>query len=207
MRYPAGVAYQGPRVLYDDQIKPDDLVRRLVYGRPKPMLTDGEQMRYGFYGRLMENLANGHAVLIKECKFRTRAHQLAKQIREEMGDTAFEYVVVPPDDPDGPDPRWSLLMYNKVTPNEVGGPPVGRQWHEEFNRPVSEWVDTREAARILGVSVSYAGTLAREAGVTDTRRYGGQRRMLIRRDALPMLANRPRRHKRRRNRNRYVEDD
>lgn len=206
MRYPKEMSYQGPRVLYDDQIDPDDLVRRLVYGRPKPMLGDHERIVYGFYGRLMENLANGHAVLLKEARDSSTAYRLTKTIREEMGDTAYEYAVIPPKDRRDPNGRWLVMMYNRVTPNEVGGPPVGRQWHEEFNRPVSEWVDTREAARILGVSVSYAGTLAREAGVTDTRRYGGQRRMLIRRDALPMLANRPRRHKRRRNRNRYVED-
>lgn len=192
MRFPPGTPYQGPLACYDEQIPRDDIIRRLVYGKPKPLLAKGERLRYGFYGRLLEQLSNGHAAFVKE-GWLTTLHQLKREIMGEIGDVIYAAEVFPDDaDPQ----RGALIIYNKVGPHE-GGHPVGMQWFEP-ERSAAEWVDTREAARILGVSVTYAGTLARQAGATDTQRYGGQRRMLIRRDALPALANRPGRHRRKR---------
>jgi hypothetical protein len=192
MRYPTGTPYQGPLTCYDDQIPQDDIIRRLVYGKPKPLLGFGEPIRYGFYGRLLEQLSNAHAAFVKEGR-RYKLYQLRRQILGEIGDAAYAAEIIP----DDRDPlRGALIIYNRVGRRE-GGHPVGPQWFEP-ERSAAEWVDTREAARILGVSVSYMGVLAKQANAIDTRRYGGQRRMLIRRDALPALANRPGRHTRKR---------
>lgn len=187
MRYPVGTPYQGPSVNYDAMMSPEKLLERIVYGRPAPLLRPYQRMDAEFFGRLFDQLANSHAAFVKVCASERDARRVAAAIRAELPTELYE--VGCKQDPDAPMPdEWFVVAYNRIT-KSMRRP----AWHDML-APTQEWVDTVEAARVLRVSRQQAGRLAQKYQL-DTRRAGGRNQILIQRSDLPLLANRPGRHR------------
>lgn len=189
-RYPAGTPYQGPGVNYDEQMGRDQLLARIVYGRPAPLLLPRQRMDMAFFGRLLDALSNQHAALVKVCSSRSTAANFCTLLRKELGSDLYK--VGFRQDPLAPAAdEWYVVAYNRITKTMVEP-----AWHDLI-APTSEWVDTVEAARILRVTRDAAGRLAHQFDL-PIQRDGGRNRILIRRSDLPLLANRAGRHRRKR---------
>jgi hypothetical protein len=187
-RFPSGAPYMGPAFNYDAvSMTQDEMIQRLAYGRPRPMLRERQQMTSEFFGRLLNQVANSHVALVKIVGSQRSAYRAARTLREELAVEHYEVGVR--QDPDIPrDDEWFVLVYNRVT----------RQLQEpgymKWATPTEEWVSTREAASILRCTTDHARKLAHKFGI-ETRRDGGRNQVLIRQQDLPLLANRPRAHR------------
>lgn len=187
LRFPVGTPYQGPLANYDDQVTPDQLLRRLVYSKPEPLLKDRQRMDTPFFGRLLDQLANAHAAFVKVCTNEGSARQVASHLRKELPDDLYEVGVR--QDPDLPlDDEWMVIVYNRWT-HSMAEP----AWHDTLY-PTSHWVDVREAARILHITTRQARRLA---ATVPHERTGGRNCIVFPREELVALANRPQRWKRR----------
>lgn len=192
-RYPRGTPYAGALVPYDDQMTRDELIWRLVHGRPRPMLARYERPTGAFYGRLLEHLANAHGAYIKRGHMWQMRHLIADLEDELPADRFRVDLVRDPEDPPRSCVRL-LMVFNRV--NSPSAPPVmQRAWHDE-HFPTNLWCDTREAGRILQLSPESARRLAVKYGAVAENRIGGRSQVMIRRDMLATMANRPKRQRR-----------
>lgn len=174
---------------YDRLMDPQALLQRIVYGRPAPLLRKSQRMDTPFFGRLFDELANSHAVLVRVARSETSGHYTARKLNEELPTEL--YAITVKQDPEVPvDDEWFVIVYNRVT-RTVAMP----AWHHTL-APTQEWVDTCEAARILRVSRDRALKLAHQYGAIADHRVGGRNQVMIRRTALVEIANRPRQRKR-----------
>lgn len=174
---------------YDAMMSPQALLERLVYGKPRPLLKPYQRLDQAFYGQLFDQLANQHAALVRLCTSRSSAQRLIRDLRSEIPESLYE--VGAKQDPDIPIPgEYWVIVYNRIT-RQMREP----AWHDML-APTSEFVDTAEAARILHLDRNSALRLAKEYGAVDETRVGGRRQAMIRRDALPEMANRKGRHTR-----------
>lgn len=184
-RFPSGTPYLGPTANYDEQIDTNEFLRRVVYGRPKPLLGHMQRQDHSFFGRLLDALSNAHAVLVKVCAAESTARHTATALRKELPADLFAVAVrYSADDGD-----WEVVAYNQVR-REL------RRRAVRFTEGGQEWLPTSEVARVLGVTQSHAIRVVHESGIRQ-RREGGRNRILIRQIDLPILANRPGRWKRR----------
>lgn len=190
MRYPKGTPYVGPTACYDEQIEPEQLLRRLVYGRAKPLLGPYDRMDARFFGKLIDGLANAHAVIVKSTKGAQHAHNVGSMLRQEL--PAEHYHVAVLEAPERGD--WLVIAYNQVT-WDMRKPPAYKQEGVPIGESV--WVSTPDAARVLGLSTRRVRSLVAESGVPQ-RREGGSSKLLIRQCDLVVLANRDRRWKKKR---------
>jgi hypothetical protein len=178
-------------VSYDAQLDPEVLLQRIVYGRPAPLLKARARMDAPFFGRLFDELANNHAALVRVYESEAGARRFARDLRNELAGKEFSVGVK--QDPDVPvDHEWFVVAYNNVT-RSMQEP----SWHHGLF-PTQEWVDVTEAARILRVKRHQAVNLAKAYGAVSDTRVGGRNMMMIRRSALPEIANRPRQWKKNR---------
>ena len=188
MRFPSHTPYQGPLTCYDAMITPEELLARVVYGRPKALIGDYERMTQRFFGQLFDQLANGHAAYVKHCTTKRNAYGFAKRLREELDSKLYEVGVR--QDPDVPtDNDWMVFAYNRIT-RSMREP----AWHH-FLAPTQEWVDLCEAARILKIGKDQARKLAHKNQSVAPFRIGGRSQLVIRRADLVVLANRPNQRK------------
>ena len=185
-RFPSGTPYLGPTANYDEQIDPDQLLKRIVYGRPRPLLPYRARMDGPFFGRLTDALSNAHAVLVKIAANRSTASHVAVQLRKELPADLFS-VAVRYDEDQG---DWEVIAYNRIR-REVMRRAI------RFTEGGQEWITMKEAARILKVTPNRASVLVKERGLRH-RRVGGRNQILIRQRDLPLLANRSGRWKKRR---------
>lgn len=187
-RFPSGTPYMGPAVNYDAvSMTRDEMVARLAYGKPRPMLRPRQRMTSEFFGRLLTQLANSHVALVKICASEGGAKCAATALRKELGVERYEVGIR--QDPDLPmDDEWFVLVYNRIT--KTLQEPSYMRWFT----PTEAWVDMQEAARVLRCSREHAGRLAHRYGV-ETRRDGGRNQILIQQSDLLLLANRPRAHR------------
>lgn len=185
-RFPSGTPYMGPQFNYDQvSMTRDELIQRLAYGKPRPMLRPRQRMTSEFFGRLLTQLANSHVALVKVCASESGARCAATVLRKELAVDRYEVGVR--QDPELPmDDEWLVLVYNRVT----------RQLQEpgymKWFTPTEQWVDMQEAARVLRCTSKHAGYMTQKYGLV-TRRTGGRSQILMRQSDLLMLANRPRR--------------
>lgn len=186
MRFPSGTPYMGPAFNYDAvSMTQDEMIARLAYGKPRPMLRPRQRMDTPFFGRLLTQLANSHVALVKVVGSERSAYRAARTLRTEIGVDRYEVGVR--QDPDLPlDDEWYVLVYNKIT----------RQLQEpsymKWATPTETWVDMQEAARVLRCTREHAGRMTHHYGL-ETRRAGGRSAILMRQQDLLLLANRPRR--------------
>jgi hypothetical protein len=176
-------AYAGPTV--GMEIDPDELLRQLAYGSRKPMLRPRQRITGLFFGRLLDEMAHHHTVLVRTCLSESGAHRVARTLREELPSDAFgihvDYV-----------PRlneWNVLVFHQI-PREIRVP---RRRDEDGD----VWVGPREAARVLQLSMDQARNVIDSASGIEVRRVGGRCERQIRQRDLAVLANRPRRWRRR----------
>jgi hypothetical protein len=188
MRYPSGTPYIGPAINYDAvSMTQDEMIARLAYSKPRPMLRPRQRMDAPFFGRLLAQLANCHVALVKILATERSAYRAAHILREELGIDRYEVGVR--QDPDLPmDDEWFVLVYNRIT-RQLQEPSYMR-----WATTTETWVDTQEAARVLRCTTDHARKLAHKFGV-PTRRDGGRNQVLIRQSDLLLLANRPRAHR------------
>lgn len=188
MRFPSGTPYMGPAVNYDAvSMTQDEMVQRLAYGKPRPMLKPRQRMTSEFFGRLLTQLANSHVALVKVVGTERSAYRAARTLREEIGVERYEVGVR--QDPDLPmEDEWYVLVYNRITKS------LQEPGYMKWFTPTDVWVDTQEAARVLRCTADHARKLAHRYGV-PTRRDGGRNQVLIRQQDLLLLANRPRAHR------------
>lgn len=192
VRYPAGTPYQGPTANYDRMTSPEDNLARVVYGLPRPLIKPGERMDSAFFGRLFDQLANAHAALVKICNCHGSAKNFASKLRKELPTDLYAVGVKQDDDNPQPD-VWLVLAYNRVTRSLVRP-----SWLEPSARPGrDQWVTMEEAAYVLGVMPQQVRRLIDKYGISY-RAEGGRRVRRVQRSDLVILANRPRRWKRRR---------
>lgn len=184
-RYPAGTGYVGPTANYDEQITPDQLLRRLVYGIAAPMLRPSQRPTMQFYGHLLEELSNAHAVIVKACASRAAAHYNVRLLREELPSDLFVVQVLHAPERG----EWLVMAYNRITKAAMKPP-------KQFVPYGAVWVDMEQVARILGVTRRQAINIALKSGVITQRRTGRNTLYVMQRD-LPILANRARRWERR----------
>lgn len=182
MRMPTTTRYQGPLANFDDQVSPEDFLARVVHRRPVPLLKTWGRMDYGFYGKLFDQLANAHVALVRVASCQRSAKNTAHALRKELAGRPFGVSVIL--DPDL-ELDWMVLVYND-TIHTMNAP----AWHDSF-APTSQWVDMKEAARILCLEQRQTIKLAHKYA-EDVWRLDKRRQLLIRRDQLPILANRPR---------------
>lgn len=182
-RHSAGTGYAGPLVNYDDMIAPESFVRRVVYGKPAPLLGDGDKMDMPFFGRLFDQLANAHVAYVKECAKEQSARDFACKLRKELPAELYA-VGIHRKDPQYP--GWHVFAYNKIERWMARKP-----WHEE-PAPGDKWVDTREAARLLHVTPRHVRRLVIEMNI-DAQRIGAGNRFVIPRSAIAIMSNRPHR--------------
>lgn len=187
MRYPRGTAYQGPHANYDRLVSPEANLSRIVYGLPRPMLRPGQHRDDAFYGRLFDELANAHAVLVKIYSRESSARSFAQRLRPEL--KGGMYTVGVKQDEDNPrSDEWLVIVYNRVT-HSLREP----AWMREPEAR-SEWLGSAEAARVLGVTPHHAALLMSQVHHV---RVGGRNEIMIHRNDLLVLANRPNRWKKR----------
>lgn len=193
VRYPRGTAYQGPHANYDRLVSPEANLSRIVYGLPRPMLRPRQHRDDAFYGRLFDELTNSHAVLVKICNTKSSAYCFAKRLRPELHSELYS-VGVKQNEDDPQDDEWLVIVYNRVT--------AALREPAWMRRPEArpDWLGSREAARILGVTPSHAARLM--ARVHHVR-VGGRNEIMVHRNDLLVLANR---HRRWRHRTKKADD-
>lgn len=187
-RFPTGTPYVGPTMCYDNQIEPDQLLRRLAYGRAAPLLKHRDRLDADFYGRLLDGLANAHVVLVKAAASEKSAHYSASRIKAELPPERFSISVM--EDPEHEE--WMVLAYNNV-PMELRRLPM------KYVERGPNWIGIAEVARVLQVSKDRARAVVLSSPV-KTRRTGGRMEIMMRQRDLPILVNRPRRWRKRRRR-------
>lgn len=187
MRYPRGTVYQGPHANYDRLISPEANLSRIVYGLPRPMLKPGQHRDDAFYGRLFDELANAHAALVKIYRTESGARSFARRLRPDLAGGLYT-VGVKQDEDNPKSDEWMVIVYNRVT-MQLREPAWMRQPEAR-----SDWLSVREAARILGVTRQHAGRMMTQVHHVRT---GGRREIMIHRNDLLVLANRPGRWRRR----------
>lgn len=188
-RLPAGTPYLGPSMCYDDQIRTEDLLRRIVYGKTPPMLGHRQRMDARFYGRLLDNLSNAHVVVVKRCTAWSTANTAAVNLRKELPADLYQVIV----DHDKRDGEYNVLALNRI--------PVGMRSVPVRDTPDGPiWVDLWEAARVLRLSRNRARAVILASGLPIKRvgAIGGYGAIHIRQRDLVTLANRPNRWKKRR---------
>lgn len=167
---------------YDRYTSPEQNLARMVYGTPKPLLGPRQRRDDEFYGRLFDQLANAHACLVKICYTKHSAKDFASRLRPELPSDLYS-VGIKQNADEPRDDEWMVLVYNRVT-RSMAVPAWLRQ-----PKPQSEWVDTEEAAKILGVSRSHVLVLINKYEIRHKIR-GGRSEKLLHRDDLVILANR-----------------
>lgn len=187
-RMPAGTPYMGPSACYDDMIEPDQLIRRLAYGRPAPLLRPFEQIITPFWGKLLDALSNQHAVLIRVYRNRASAGPLVKKLREELPADRFAVHVTQDRDLYGDD--WHVIVYNVI---RVKDPQPRRLSAQERK---AQWVGTAHVSRILKLDRDGTRKAIALAGI-ETRRTGGRNEIMIRQSDIPKLVTRPGRWRKR----------
>lgn len=185
-RFPTRTPYVGPTMNYDQQITPDQLLRRLAYGRAAPLLGHRDRTDGKFYAKLMDGLANAHVVLVKAAFGEQSAHYTARRIKAELPPELVDVVVM--EDPDIGE--WMVLAYNSV-PMEVRTLPT------KFSDNGPNWVGIKEIARVLKLKPEHARAVVLASDVR-IRRTGGRNEIMVQQQDLPILANRPGRWKKRR---------
>lgn len=185
-RFPTGTPYVGPSMCYDDQIEPDQLLRRLAYGRAAPLLAFRDRMDAPFFGRLLDGLANAHAVLVKASPHEQTCRNVAARLREELPSQLFSIGVL-----EAPERNeWLVMAYNNV-------PPELRTLPLKYVDHGPNWIGMKEVARVLKISQPHARAVVMASPVKH-RRNGGRNEIMVRQRDLPILVNRPRRWRRRR---------
>lgn len=169
---------------YDDHMEPEQLLRRLAYGRAAPLLPHMARMDYKFFGRLIDALSNQHAVLVKQGAERT-CRNYAARLKEELPADLYAVGVL-----EAPERNaWLLMVYNRIVP-ELRYPP-------DRDATGTDWVGLPEVARMLRITYQQARTVVHRSNI-PVRREGGRSIIKVRQRDLVILANRPRRWKRRR---------
>lgn len=185
-RFPAGTRYAGPTHNYDDMTTREELLHRLVYGNPAPLLAPYGRMDGSFWGKLTDGLSNAHAVLVKMTPHEITARQTAARLRQGVHPDRFQVCVLRAPELDD---TWMVYIYNRVIP-ALMAPRAPRDAQGII------WIRAEEVARVLQVSTRRAfGLMAQTPGVR-TRRVGGQRIIEMAQQDLIILANRKGRHKR-----------
>lgn len=185
MRFPEDTPYIGPTMCYDDMIDQDQLLRRLAYGRAAPLLGPWGRLDAPFFGRLLDQLANSHAVIVKAAGHRVTCAKIAAKLRAELPPERFSVGVL-----EAPERgEWLVMAYNNV-PWEASPP-------HRFHPRGDNWVSMAEVSRVLRIGHRQAVNVVKGSGV-ETRRTGGRSEIMVRQSDLVILANRPRRWKRRR---------
>lgn len=179
---PTNTAYQGPLANFDHLVTPEQFLARVIHRRPAPLSKDRDRIDYDFLGRLFDQLANAHVALAKVVAHKASAKTFATKLRKELEGKPFRVAIMV--DPDL-ELDWMVLVYNDVV-NSLNAP----AWHDAF-APTSEWVDMKEAARILCIGQRQTLTLTHKYA-SDLWRTDKRRQILIQRSQLPVLANRPR---------------
>lgn len=175
----------GPGMCYDDGLTSDQLLRRLAYGRAAPMLGFRARMDDHFFGKLLDGLANSHNVLVKASPHETTCRTVAGKLKAELPEELFSIGVLY----DHEIGEWMVFVYNRVH-REL------RRTHTQYVDHGPKWIDMGEVARVLQVHRGYARRLVCASGLA-IRHTGGRNEILMRQRDLPILANRPRRWKRR----------
>lgn len=183
-RFPLGTGYAGPNHCYDDMIDPEQLLRRLAYGYAAPLLGWRKRMDDVFFGRLLDALANSHAVLVKASPAEQTCRNVAARLRVELPADLFSVGVLYAPERE----EWLVMAYNRV-PKDLRRPPVR-------DAGGTRWIGTREVARVLNVHPTHAARVM-ASGVVRARRDGGRNEIQIRQQDLVVLANRPKRWRRR----------
>jgi hypothetical protein len=176
-RFPGGSGYVGPTHCYDDMMDPDQLLRRLAYGKAPPMLKPWQRADDRFYARFLDAVANAHVVLVKTYRHSTRAYKFAAGLRAEL--PAERFGIYTDFDPVHED--WNVLVYNRITPEMMRTPPPDVRG--------DVWIGSGQVARVLGVTPNHAAVLMDKSGV-PMRRVGGRMARQIRQQDLVILANR-----------------
>lgn len=190
MRYPRGTPYQGPTANYDRVTSPEQNLARVVYGLPRPLLAPYQRMDATFFGRLLDELANAHAVLVKICGSYGSARTFASKLRPELPSDLYQVGVK--QDEDDPRPNvWLVIVYHRITMSLVRP-----SWMNPSTLDGDQWIDVKEAAYVLGLREQQTRDLIHQHGIPH-RVVGGRRKIEIRRGTLLRLANRPGRWKRR----------
>jgi hypothetical protein len=187
MRFPTDTPYVGPTMCYDEQIDQEQLLRRLAYGMAAPLLGPWGRIDAPFLGRLLDQLANSHAVIVKAGKNRTAAAKIAARLRAELPAERFSLGVLEAPERD----QWLVMAYNNV--------PWDAERPTRFTPNGANWVGMKEVARVLRVGHRQAVNVVKASGV-ETRRNGGRSEIMVRQSDLVLLANRPRRWQRRKRR-------
>lgn len=181
-RFPAGIAYPGPTYAMD--INPDDLLRRLAYGERRPMLLPHQRVSGHFFARLLDEMCNSHTQLIKVMKTSGGAYRLAAHLRAELPMSVFGVHV----DYDPRPQTWNVIVFHQIPPEMR----IPRKRDPEGH----VWIGPKEVARVLKISPEHASWVMDRAGV-EVRRRGGRLERQIRQQDLVVLANRPKRWRRR----------
>lgn len=187
MRYPRGTPYQGPVSNYDGQVSAEAFLGRVVYGRPAPLLAPRKHADEPFYGRLLDELANAHAALVRVNQSQGAAYHFANKLRKEL--PAELYSVGVKEDPDTPG-EWLVLAYNRVTRSL--SKPAWMDPPEPYTQGRIRWVGTKQVAAILGVSRGQANRVILKSGI-EYRREGGKGVIKVKHADVSRLANRHRR--------------
>lgn len=175
-RFPSGTPYASPTHCYDEMIDPEQLLRRLAYGKAAPMLRPYQRMNGLFFGRLLDAMANAHVVLVKTARCEETVRKTARILRRELPPEAFGLAV----DFDPGSGEWNLLVFNEV--------PIGLRTIR-IREQGDVWIGPREVARVLKVTPSHAARIIDRTGVRQ-RRTGGCLERQIRQQDLVILANR-----------------
>lgn len=186
-RYPVGTPYIGPTMNYDSQIDPDQLLRRLAYGRPAPLLARGQRVDPPFWGRLLDGLANSHAVLVRVVGTEQGAGYTARMLRAELPADRFAVGVHRDREMYGED--WHVIVYNLVKVTR----PLPKRFGEQER---AEWIPVSEVARVLKLTPRGARMVIRRCQV-PYREVGAGGVLYIRQSDLAVLANRPGRWRKR----------
>lgn len=186
-RFPVGTPYVGPSMCYDDQIEPEQLLRRLAYGRAAPLLGRYGRLDAPFFGKLFDALANQHAVLVKSSPHRRTCEHVVTKLRAELPAALYAVGVLEAPERD----EWLVMVYNRV-PADAKVPPRRTDGGMGL-------VSAREAARVLGLTLDYTRELIKAAPI-EHKRIGGRREIHVRQCDLVVLANRPHQRRRRKKR-------
>lgn len=188
-RFPTGTPYVGPTMCYDDQIEPEQLLRRIIYGMPAPLLGHRDRMGPSFWGKLVDGLSNSHAVVVKITRHEQVARNIAAQLRKELPEDLYSIGVLPAPELG----EWRVLAYNKV-PVEVRRKPI------KYGPRGPNWITVTEVARILKISKRQVHNVIAATAV-EQKRKGARNELLIKQSDLVILANRPGRWRNRKRKN------
>ncbi|AXQ60089.1 hypothetical protein NTR1_88 [Nocardia phage NTR1] len=157
------------------------------------MLGPWARMDARFFGQLLDNLSNAHAVIVKAADTEGAAQYAARKLRNELPPDAVAVGIL-----EAPELRQWLVMAYNVTPYERRRPVVREAVDPAAPNAVRDyWVGLGEVARVLRLTRPQARNVVRASGV-ETRREGGRSAIMMRQSDLPVLINRPNRWKRRR---------